>query len=97
MPRIDRLTTLINYFNLTVRPAPLSEATLVVMAAEDGAPPIVKCMVEAGRLAGVGPMAAVAGAVGQGFTLEVSADRRLSKPVTGALRRDEALSLTGGQ
>ena len=38
MPRIDRLTTLINYFNLTVRPASLSEATLVVMAAEDGAP-----------------------------------------------------------
>ena len=38
MQRIDRLTTLINHFSLSVRPAPLSEATLVVMAAENGAP-----------------------------------------------------------
>jgi len=38
MPQIDRLTTLINHFSLSVRTAPLSEATLVVMAAEDGTP-----------------------------------------------------------
>jgi len=38
MSRVDRLTTLINHFNLSVRPAPLSEATLVVIAAEDGTP-----------------------------------------------------------
>jgi len=38
MSRVDRLTTLINHFNLSVRPAPLSEATLVVVGAEDGSP-----------------------------------------------------------
>jgi AraC-like DNA-binding protein len=38
MSRIDRLTTLIDRFHLSVRPAPLAEATLVVTAAPNGAP-----------------------------------------------------------
>lgn len=38
MTRHDRLTTLISRFTLSVHPAPLERATLVVLADEDGSP-----------------------------------------------------------
>jgi AraC-like DNA-binding protein len=38
MPRYDRLTTLMERFSLAVRPAPLAEANLLVVAAADGTP-----------------------------------------------------------
>lgn len=38
MTRIDRLTTLMDRFHLTVRPVPLDAATMVVTAAKDGSP-----------------------------------------------------------
>ncbi|MBL4872439.1 MAG: helix-turn-helix transcriptional regulator [Rhodobacteraceae bacterium] len=45
---MDRLTTLINHFNLSVRSTPLSEATLIVTAAEDGTPRMVILRATAG-------------------------------------------------
>ena len=38
MPQFDRLTTLMDRFSLSVRPAPLNEATLVVTSTPDGTP-----------------------------------------------------------
>ena len=44
---------------------PAFKDALEPVGAKDGAPPIIRRMIEAGRAAGVGPMAAVAGAVAE--------------------------------
>lgn len=42
MDRHDRLTTLIDRFKLEVTPAPVAEATLIVLAAADGSPGLAR-------------------------------------------------------
>jgi len=55
---------------------PEFERTLVPREALDGAPSIVRQMVEAARVCGVGPMAAVAGAVAQAVGQALLADSK---------------------
>lgn len=50
---------------LYIRDHPLFLHSLEPLGVEDGAPPIVRAMAEAARLANVGPMAAVAGAMAE--------------------------------
>ena len=77
------------------------ERTLVPREALDGAPPIVRQMAEAARVCGVGPMAAVAGAVAQavGEALLAAPGRglRLPRAQSWGEARDSASSLPGSK
>ena len=64
----EALDSVINYrkdIDDYIKRAPAFRTTLEPMKAREDAPPIVRAMCEAGSKAGVGPMAAVAGAVAE--------------------------------
>jgi ApbE superfamily uncharacterized protein (UPF0280 family) len=62
----DTVLTLRGHLDGYIRRHPDFVDTLDPWPADDPAPPVVRAMIAAGRLAGVGPMAAVAGAVAEG-------------------------------